>query len=337
MQALRPRRTGARLLSSTLHLLLSIDTEEDQWRAVGREATVKNTAELPRFQSFVEELGLRPTYFVNYPVATDAASRAIVCELAQRGAEIGAHVHPWNTPPFEEALEPRNTMMWNLPVPLQRQKIAAGREALAELLQEPPTSFRAGRLGLGRGTVEALIDTGFEVDSSVTPFIDWSGNDGGPDFDGAPLDAYRIDAARDPQHPTPSGRLREVPISCGFTRPRFETLQRIHRALARPSGRSPAVSVLSRLGLVRRILGSPEPSATRDLVALARCLVERRHGYVHLFLHSPSLLPGLTPFVPDERSRDRLYGRIRDFVDAVHGFARVEPATVGEYARLALP
>jgi hypothetical protein len=65
--------------------------------------------------------------------------------------------------------------------------------------------------------------------------------------------------------------------------------------------------------------------------------VERRHGYVHLFLHSSSLVPRHTPFVPDVHSGDQLYNRLRDFVDAVHGFARVEPATVGEYAHLALP
>lgn len=324
-------------MSTTLHVLLSIDTEEDQWGATERTSSVRNANELPRFQTFAEELGLRPTYFVNHPVATDPTSRSIVADLAQRGAEIGAHVHPWNTPPFEEALEPRNTMLWNLPVALQRAKIVATRDALAEVLEGSPTTFRAGRLGLGRETVGALIETGFDVDSSVSPFFDWGGHDGGPDFDGAPLDAYRIDCESEPSQPTPGGRLREVPISCGFTRPGFERLQRIHRSLVNPSGRSLAAGVLSRLGLVRRVLGSPEPTDTRDLIALVRRIAERRHGFVHLFLHSPSLVPGLTPFVPDEHSRDRLYGRLRDVVEAIHGFAQVETATVGEYARRALP
>ena len=103
---------------------------------------------------------------------------------------------------------------------------------------------------------------------------------------------------------------------------------------ALPRHDRPLASVIRNDGYTR--WSCTTPAQLTALVALTRRLVERGHGYVQLFLHSPSLVPGLTPFTPDERSRDRLYGRIRDFVDAVHGFARVEPATVGEYARLAL-
>jgi len=202
-----------------LKLLVSIDTEEDNWRPARDGITLENLRELPRLHRFLRDLDLRPTYFVDHPVASTPWTRELLREIdSAGGGEIGAHLHPWNTPPLREAFTEDNTMLRNLPSDLQRAKLETLREALTAATGRPPTSFRAGRFGLGRATVAALIETGFDVDSSVTPFVSWAAYGAGSDFDGAPIGCYRLDGCGDPRTPAPAGPLREVPLSCGFTR-----------------------------------------------------------------------------------------------------------------------
>ena len=107
-------------------LVVSIDTEEDNWTPARDGIRIENIRELPALQRFLRGLGLRPTYFADHPVASEPWSAAILREIAEDGgAEIGAHLHPWNTPPLEEPLAPGNSMLTNLPPALQRAKLHA--------------------------------------------------------------------------------------------------------------------------------------------------------------------------------------------------------------------
>ena len=87
-------------------LLVGIDTEGDnQWSAdARRHQTFANTRQLDTLHTFFLRRGVRPTYVVTHPVATDAASADVLARLhAAREAEIGAHHHAWETPPCEPA------------------------------------------------------------------------------------------------------------------------------------------------------------------------------------------------------------------------------------------
>jgi hypothetical protein len=56
--------------------------------------------------------------------------------------------------------------------------------------------------------------------------------------------------------------------------------------------------------------------------------------HLHLFLHSPSLSPGLSPFAPDRAGVERMYRSIATYVE---GLARLTPlrfVTVSEAATL---
>ena len=81
------------------HLIVTIDTEEEscwdgRFRAEGN--TVENIARLPQLQQTFDELGIRPTYLVDYPVLDDAASVEIIGRMAETGlCELGTHLHPW--------------------------------------------------------------------------------------------------------------------------------------------------------------------------------------------------------------------------------------------------
>lgn len=321
-----------------VYLTVSVDTEEDNWYPTRDCITVENVRELPRFHAFLRRLGLRPTYFVGYPVATTRWTAGILRSLQDEGgAEIGAHLHPWNTPPLEEKLVPRNTMLKNLPFGLQYAKIETLRDAIGDAVGVTPSCFRAGRMGFGPETAAALIRAGFDVDSSVTPFVNWEGDDGA-NFVGAPVTCYRLGGGGDIRVPVPDGPLCEVPISCGFTTRPFGWWSRAFGFLTRPMLRPLKLAgIASTLGLARRVIGSPETSSVEDLLVLSRCLFDEGVTFLHLFLHSPSLLPGLSPFVSTLAERDRLYAMIESYVQGLAKMAPIRAVTVNEAARALSP
>src|SRR5438876_12172844 len=156
--------------SDSVLVIVSIDTEEDNWQRSRDQVTVENIGELRRLAAFFDRLGVRPTYFTTYQVAIDPSAADVLREVSHGGrGEIGAHLHPWNTPPLTEAFVPRNSMLYNLPAELQRAKVEQLTAILEETFGHRPTAFRAGRYGLGPDTVAALLSCGYCVDSSVSP------------------------------------------------------------------------------------------------------------------------------------------------------------------------
>src|SRR3989475_5788409 len=90
--------------SGQVTLVVSVDAEEDAWAPTRERATVENVRELTRLSAFLHGLGMRATYFVTYQVALQPWAADILSEVRARwGGEVGAHLHPWNTPPPQRA------------------------------------------------------------------------------------------------------------------------------------------------------------------------------------------------------------------------------------------
>ena len=191
-------------------LLVVIDTEEEfDWNAPFDPAStaVTNIAAQPLAQDVFDRHGVVPTYVVDYPVATTAEAIDVLGRFAADGrCEIGAHLHPWVTPPAEGPVDTYHSYPGNLPPALERKKLAALTEAIAAGFGKRPTVYKAGRYGLGAATPAILREQGYEVDVSVVPYTDFSG-DGGPDFSGAPAAPFLVEDG-----------LCEIPLSVGFRR-----------------------------------------------------------------------------------------------------------------------
>lgn len=313
-------------------LSISIDTEEDNWIPSLEGITVRNIREIPRLAELFATLGVRATYFVTYQVASTPESASVIRDLASDGSvEIGAHLHPWNTPP-SCGLEPRISMLRDYPIEFQRKKLERLLAEFDTSIGIRPTSFRAGRFGVGRSVIEALVENGIYVDSSVTPLISWEG-DGGPSFLDAPTRMYRLDGRGDVPTPSDTGPVVEVPVTVGFTRFDPATWPRLARLLAAARGRGVRLfGLASRLGLFRRVILSPETHTVDDMLQISRRLVEAGEPYLHLYFHSSSLVPGLSQFVRTEEDRVRLYDTVKGFVEGLREFADVRPCTVTEAA-----
>ncbi len=316
-------------------LIVSIDTEEDDWRPRRDGATVENIRELPRLDALFQRLGVRATYFTAYQVAIHDWAAAILRELHGGGAELGAHLHPWNTPPLDEPFARRNTMLKNLPAALQLAKLERLTATLREAFGGRPVAFRAGRYGLGPETVTALIRCRYRVDSSVTPFISWEAYDDGPTFIGAPLHAYRLAGDADVRIPQPAGPLVELPMSVAYSRSPSGIWAKLYRLLSAPPLRRLHLrGIASRAGIVKRIALSPETDSVADMLRLSRRLMDAGVRHLHVFLHSPSLTPGLSPFAPDREGVEWMYRSIATYLERLARLTALRFVTVSEAATL---
>jgi len=317
-------------------LIVSLDTEEDNWNRSRTDVTVKNVRELPRVARLFDRLGVRPTYFTTYQVAIDPSSAEVMRDVGDESrGEIGAHLHPWNTPPLTEQFLPRNSMTKNLPADLQLAKIRTLTTTLQRAFRRKPLAFRAGRYGIGPDTIAALVACGYRIDSSVSPFVSLEAVDDGPTFVGAPIRAYRLAPHRDVREPALNGegRIVEMPLSHGFNRGPFPVWDRVRRTLEAPPLRWLRLpGVASRLGLGRRLSLSPECHSAADMLTLSARLLEHGVRQLHMSWHTPSLTPGLSPFVRTAADVDRLYATIEAYLDGLAGLTSFVFATVSEAA-----
>lgn len=291
-------------------LTVAIDTEEDNWGSFSETgATTRNIAHLVELQERMAKWGARPTYLVNYAplVATDSVK--VLGRLAgTEGVEIGAHCHPWNTPP-STGEGPGRSMMRDLPEEANDAMIAEVTRRIASELGVAPRTFRAGRWGFGPTVARPLARHGYAIDVSVSPFIDW-GPDGGPDYSDAPHRPYRFHPDR-PLVPDPAGPLLEIPTTVGFVSGDHRSRDRLRRRIQRsPLGRLKAIGILDRLGVLRRRWLSPETASAQDMISLAAACLRTGEPLLGLTFHSCTLLPGVTPFVRDASDRERFMASI---------------------------
>ncbi|HXO86954.1 MAG TPA: hypothetical protein VN803_15640 [Gemmatimonadales bacterium] len=320
-------------------LVMSIDTEEDNWHRSRDNVTLENIGELRRLAALFDRLGVRATYFTTYQVAADQRAADTLREVCAEGrGEIAAHLHPWNTPPITEAFTPRNSMLKNLPADLQLAKVRQLTDAHELAFELTPRAFRAGRYGLGGDTVRALLCCGYRVDSSVSPFLNLEAFDDGPNFVGAPIVPYRLAPGCDVRQPVSDGGLLEIPLSLGFNRTPFGLWDPVRRTLEGPPFRWFRLAGLAhRTGLLKRIDLSPELASVGDMLTVSRRLLDEGVPYLHVSWHSPTLTPGLSPYAATRADVERVYKTIEAYVEGVARMTSVTFATITEAAAVLGP
>ncbi len=289
-------------------LMVVVDTEEsfDWTRPVDRESTsVRAMAEVARGQSICEAFGIRPVYVVDYPVAAQKAGWGPLRPIIESGrGVIGAHTHPWVTPPHLEPVNARNSFPGNLPAELEAAKLDRLTAVIEENFAVTPRIHKAGRYGFGPNTAAILEARGYLVDLSPSPPFDFS-SEGGPDH------------SRHGNLPTWPGEPRHLlclPTTGAHAGHWPGDHQRLHRFSHHPFWqRLRLPGILSRLDLSTRIRLSPEGFTIDDLKKLTRFLLARGVRIFSFSFHSPSLQPGNTPYVRDVADLQAFLQRFRDY------------------------
>ena len=317
---------GVRSSCDAPTLLVVVDTEEEfDWNAPfdRKNTSVDHMRDVGLFQKVCDDAGVRPLYAVDYPIATQETSAAPLREILAAGhCEIGAHLHPWVTPPLEEEVNARNSYPGNLPRDLEKRKIETLLVAIEQHLGVRPRSYKSGRYGFGPNTGATLAELGFEVDLSPLPAFDLSA-DGGPDWSRASPEPRRI-----------GPRLLSIPATSdfvGYARGMGPGLHAL--ATSPPFSWLGANAILSRLGALDRLMLSPEGFLPEHHRRLTRSLLDRGVRVFSFTLHSPSLRPGCTPYVRSTAELDKFLDACRRYFDFFLGEVAGVTRTPLELAR----
>jgi hypothetical protein len=285
-------------------LIVLVDTEEEfDWneRFSPSNVSVDSIRSIYRAQNIFDKFNVRPVYLVDYPVAATFDGYKPLQEIfSDKRCLIGAHLHPWVNPPFEEVVNQRNSFAGNLPYDLELRKISTLTECLEERFGEKIKIYKAGRYGVGPNTASIIEDLGFEIDVSICSYMDYSAQEG-PNFAHISPLPYFFGKKR---------KLLELPMTIGYTGFLRKWGVPVQKALARPSIRSLRIGgVFSRANFLERVWLSPEGFSIKQHKKLTRSLLDDGLRTFSFTFHSPSLDINNTPYVA---SKDDLHNFLRN-------------------------
>jgi hypothetical protein len=308
-------------------VLVGIDTEaDDQWSEAGRaRLSVKNALRLPALQGLFDSLGVRPTYLVSHEMAASDESRGVLRDLLATGrCEIGAHLHPWSTPSSRESNPTAHTFPHQLPDAALEAQLRELTERIEADLGVRPSTYRAGRWGVDGRSLRILEGLGYRVDTSVDPLLN-ERRKGGTLFAGASVAPYHPDY-EDVRRPGKASIL-EIPVSSATMPPLPKPLEHLY-ALLPPI---PYRGALKRFGL-RPVWLRPSYTPLPDMKALATRLAAQGVPCFNIPFHSSEVLPGGSPYTPDERSVQRLLDDLKALLEYLVSGLGAVGRTLGEFA-----
>ena len=296
-----------------LYLVVSLDVEEEGLfggRYARRGFSTRNTASLNTLETFCS-MGIRPTLFCAHSVLADPASCENLSMLRDRHhAEIGAHLHHWNTPPL--TLDGTDNTLPDTAdrVPaaavsdtLFSAKLATLMEAGRALQGQSMTSFRMGRWDLHRSHWPLLAAAGILCDASVRPLHSAASSMLGPDHFDAPGNPYWVT--------TGQSKIFEVPLTVTPLLPQLPALLRALPATlgARARANFKTWGALALLPVYHPLWA---------MCAVTRLYAARGGRVLSLTWHSSEMMPGCTPHLPDAAAVKNFTGKVGKWLNWLH-------------------
>jgi hypothetical protein len=309
--------------------ILSVDTEEE-WDWSGpfpeKDFLVSNINEIPAFQLFCQEQGIKPTYLVDYAVADSQTGANVLGNLNKAQCEIGAHLHPWVNPPFYNETSEFSSPVINLPLEQVEEKLEILIERIKETLGCQPTSFRTGRWGINGDVLKLLNKHGISTDSSIYPLYHHQYFS----CENAPTQAYWPNF-EDTNKKGEQRDIFEIPVTCGFNRTNYALSQGLHKLMeSAPFTWLRANSVLWHSKLLRKLYLSPELCSSSDMNRLIKTCLKRKEKVFHMYLHSSSLIDNTTGLNNEINARENICKRIQHVIENIQKTHRIKFCTLSE-------
>lgn len=292
------------ILSVVIHTEEEFDWDREHAR---EEVGVEHMRHIERAQEIFDAFGIVPNYVVDYPIASQPLGYETLRRYQDDGrALIGAHLHPWVSPPLSEELTRANTYPGNLPRGLEFEKLRILTETIEQNFGKRPLTYLAGRYGNGPNSAAILEQLGYEVDISVAPPIDYS-YDGGPDYSEFTAAPFWFGAER---------HMLGLPGAGGYAGWMKAAGSPFYRLLTHPHlrwARLPAITSRSRA--FERIRLSPEDYTLPEMRRLTRSMMADGQRIFVFSFHSPSVHPGFTPYVRDESGLKRFLDKTQRYFE----------------------
>src|ERR1039458_6768089 len=120
--------------------------------------------------------------FTDYEMVMCPAYRQFARAAIRRGAaEVGMHLHAWNSPPAVPLTAndyQYGPYLIEYPESVMREKVHVLTGLLEEHFQMTPVSHRAGRWAFNEIYARILVEHGYRVDCSVAPRVSYRKNPG---------------------------------------------------------------------------------------------------------------------------------------------------------------
>ena len=280
------------------YLCVTIDTECDKgagWKvekplgfAGIKDGLGKRLAPLFR------EHRAKPTYLLSPEIMRHDESVTLLRTLAKE-SDLGTHLHAELAEPGAYVPDETAAFQRDCSEEEERAKLTTLTESFTATFDRRPTCFRAGRFGVGKNSVPILESLGYEVESSVTPHMEWSSAGArGLDFRGAPTQPYHPDP-NEPGRPG-SSHMWEVPVTI---RPSVLARVPIVGRLAEPRWLRPTRGTAESIVLVaKEELGSALAAAPERPVVLCA------------MFHNVEVVPGKSPYAKDEGAARAILSRL---------------------------
>ncbi|MDR0466532.1 MAG: hypothetical protein LBH94_04150 [Deltaproteobacteria bacterium] len=313
-----PRPDSLSAEDASLRVVVSLDVEEEGLFS-GRYAancTTQNVSLLPRLAPLTRELGFPLSLLCTYQVFANPDARSTLAYMRDSlGAEIGAHLHHWSTPPFRPETSPPMPTDQLAPEPL-RARLQSLLRAGHDFQGAPLRSFRMGRWDLKAVVRPLLAVEGLRVDSSVCPL---RVSENGPDHFLAPTDPYWAEDG-----------LLEAPVTQIALHPWLPpALYAIARGLPEHRGRR----LLDAFHFWGALSANPLWHSDFVMRLAARWHMERGGKVLCLFWHSSEMMPGASPHIKTQADANALVRRIYDFLRWLKESHAVQGVTLASLAQ----
>ena len=321
-----------------VYLTVSIDTECDKgakWR-VRQPLSFENTRTgIPDcLQPLFDKYEVKPTYLLSPEVMGDKASVDIFRSLAGR-VELGTHLHSEFVKPLA-SFDADNTKSFqsDFPLEIERAKMISLTNLFVATFGYRPLSFRAGRFGISRHTIQILQDLGYLVDSSVTPDMFWhSGHGTYANHMGAPYQPYFPDSLN--HRASGKMNLLEVPVS--IVNPFFAQWPLfIKRRLNLQNRYQMIATNLLKQGK-KALWLRPTYSDLDQMIWVTKMMINKSAGdYVFLCMmfHSNEFTLGTSPYSLVKKNIERLYNRLDSYLDYMRKYYNIQAIGLSEVREL---
>lgn len=305
-----------------IYVIISLDVEEEglfRGKYASYVDGVHNVAWLRDLSPLLSR-GIKPTLFCAHSVFKDKNAWSILENLRdQHDAEIGAHLHFWNTPPILQKTETLEAVpAYEVETDVLAAKLEtlfnAGRDFQGSNLR----AFRMGRWDMHKCHWPLLFECGVEVDSSVRPLFASIRPQKGADHFNAPNQPYWVQ--------NQEKHILEVPL----------TVVPISRLIAK-------AHMISQNEFARRARFCMRYWNTLSLLPvyyplwclkMATRLCLDRGNVLVITWHSSEMMPGGAPHLPDAKAIKGMLTKVAAWIDWLQKHWDVRFVTLSELATI---
>lgn len=301
-------------LNKKLAIVIHTEEEFDWAKGFYRSNTgVSHAKELTEFCESLIAVGAKITFALDYAFVKSEEGKKLIqhfLPLMNNAVEFAAHLHPWVTPPFNDSKEPisepingKFSFPGNLSKDEEYNKLSTLTEAIVEQTSQRPSTYLAGRYGIGENTASILSQLGYKTDLSISPFADFSPYQG-PDFSLTGNHAYESEGIKNIPHST--GLVSSIPALSKILNNNAQLFKKLNNTFFG--------KVLFKLCRVDRYRLSPEGFNVAQMKQVTKTLVDSGISNLVFSFHSPSAKRGMTPYVESEPDHNKLISDTQAYV-----------------------